>query len=123
MSGQSCIAVCRRCGIGFLVTPGYLKHVQRWGARVSVPQLCTRCFRRKGPLPKQRGKVKWFDRRKHYGFIVGEQGEQIFVHQNALYKANGSQPQEGQVALYHVRYAIKGPEALNVELVGRARSV
>ena len=122
MSESSQIAVCRRCGVGFLITPYYLDHVRRWGARVNVPQLCTRCFRRKGPLPKQRGTVKWFDRRKHYGFIDGERGEEIFVHQNELYEANGSRPREGQAALYHVRYATKGPEALNVELVETVKS-
>jgi cold shock CspA family protein len=68
-------------------------------------------------MRKRRGTVQRFDRRKRYGFIVGEQGERVFVHQNALYKANGSRPYAGQPVLYHVRYAIKGPEALNVELL------
>jgi CspA family cold shock protein len=122
MSEQRQSAVCRRCGIGFLVTPSYLDHILCWGARESVPQLCARCFRRKGPLPKQRGTVKWFDRRKRYGFIIGEQGEELFVHQNALYEANGSRPYEGQSVLYHVHYAIKGPEALNVELLETMKS-
>jgi cold shock CspA family protein len=84
---------------------------------VSVPQLCARCFYRKGPVPKRRGTVQWFDRRKRYGFIIDEQGERIFLHQNALYEANGSRPYQGQSVLYHVHYAIKGPEALNVELI------
>ena len=117
MSEQSRVAVCRRCGIGFLITPNYRDHVLRWGARVSIPQLCARCFRRKGPVPKRRGTVQWFDRRKRYGIIVDEQGEEISVHQNALSETNGSRPFEGQVVLYHVHYATKGPEALNVELV------
>ena len=118
MSEQSQSAVCHRCGIGFLVTPTFLDQVRRWGTRVSVPQLCTRCFRRKGPLAKQHGTVQWFDRRKRYGFIIAEHGERIFLHQNALYEANGSMPYEGESVLYHVHYVIKGPEALNVELVG-----
>jgi CspA family cold shock protein len=117
MSEKRRVAVCRHCGIGFLITPSYRDHVLRWGSRVSVPQLCARCFHRKGPIPKQRGTVQWFDRRKRYGFIIGEQGERIFLHQNALYEANGSRPHEGQSVLYHVHYAAKGPEALNVELV------
>jgi CspA family cold shock protein len=71
-------------------------------------------------VPKQHGTVQWFDPRKRYGFIVGEQGERVFLHQNALYEANGSRPSEGQSVLYHVHYAIKGPEALNVELVDAA---
>jgi CspA family cold shock protein len=117
MSEQSRVAICQRCGVGFLVTLNYLDQIRRWGARVSVPQLCGRCFHRKGPAPKRRGTVQWFDRRKRYGFIVDEQGERIFVHQNALYGTNGSRPHEGQSVLYHVHYAIKGPEALNVELI------
>jgi cold shock CspA family protein len=117
MSDQLQSAICRRCGIGFLITPNYLDQTRRWGARVNVPQLCARCFHRKGPVPKQRGKVEWFNSRKRYGFIVGEQGERIFLHENALYETNGHRPHEGQLALYHVRYAPKGPEALNVELV------
>jgi hypothetical protein len=47
MSEQRQSAVCRRCGIGFLVAPGYLDYILRWRARVSVPQLCARCFRKK----------------------------------------------------------------------------
>jgi len=72
-------------------------------------------------LPKQRGTVKWFDRHKRYGFIIGEQGEQIFMRQNALYEADGRRPCEGQLALYHGRYPAKGPEVLNVELVETMR--
>jgi CspA family cold shock protein len=100
-----------------LITPSYLEYIVRCGARVSVPLLCTRCFHEKGPVPKRRGTIEWFDRRKRYGFISGEQGEEVFLHRNALYNANGNQPHKGQPVLYHVHYAIKGPEALNVELV------
>jgi CspA family cold shock protein len=107
---------CRRCGIGFVVTPSDLDSLRRWGARVIVPMLCVRCFRQKGPLPKQSGTVKWFDRRKRYGFITGEQGEDIYFHQGQLVGANGHRPREGQLARFHVRGAVKGPEALNVEL-------
>ena len=55
MSEQS--AVCKRCGIGFLITPYSLDQLRRWGTLTRVPQLCTRCFRRKGPLPRRRGTV------------------------------------------------------------------
>jgi cold shock CspA family protein len=120
MSDQSQIAVCQRCGIGFLVTPHYCACVRRWGARVKVPQYCPKCFHQKGPLPKQRGTVQRFNLRKRYGFIVDEQGERVFLHQNALLESNEGRPHEGQVALYHVHYSTKGPEALNVELVETA---
>jgi CspA family cold shock protein len=75
------------------------------------------CFLKTGPLPKQRGKVKWFSRRKCYGFIITEEGEEVFFHRNELLEGNGNAPHEGQVTQFHVRQSRKGPEALNVELI------
>jgi CspA family cold shock protein len=80
------------------------------------PVLCPNCFLKKGPLPKERGKVKWFNPHKHYGFIVTEEGEEVFFHQRQMLEGTADETQEGQTARFHVRYAAKGPEALNVEL-------
>ena len=55
MLEQSRVAVCRRCGIGFLVTPNYRDHLLRWGARVSVPQLCAR---RRSMRPMEAGRTR-----------------------------------------------------------------
>jgi CspA family cold shock protein len=71
----------------------------------------------RGPLPKQRGRVKWFDTRKHYGFIDAEQGGDAFFHETQLLAEQKATPREGQVVRFHLRYSVKGPEALNVELV------
>jgi CspA family cold shock protein len=70
----------------------------------------------KGPLPKECGKVKWFNPHKHYGFIVTEEGEEVFFHQRQVLESTAEEAQEGQTARFHIRYAEKGPEALNVEL-------
>jgi len=70
-----------------------------------------------GPLPKQRGQVKWFNPRKQYGFIVTQEGEEIFFHHQQILGDEEIEPLEGQTALYHTRQAVKGPEALNVELI------
>jgi CspA family cold shock protein len=81
-----------------------------------MPVLCPTCFMKVGPLPKQQGHVKWFNPRKHYGFIVAEEGEEVFFHQQQIIKGNGEDVHEGQEARFHVRYSAKGPKALNVEL-------
>ncbi|NBU60124.1 MAG: cold shock domain-containing protein, partial [Betaproteobacteria bacterium] len=35
------------------------------------------------------GAVKWFDPRKGYGFVVGPQGQDIFVHFSVIDQAEG----------------------------------
>jgi CspA family cold shock protein len=89
----------------------------RRGEKVHVPVLCATCFRRQGPLPKRTGKIKWFNARKQYGFIATDDGEDIFVHQRQILDDQTSVPHKGQTARFHVQQSIKGPEALNVELL------
>jgi CspA family cold shock protein len=68
-------------------------------------------------MPKTQGTVKWFDRRKRYGFIsVGDSGE-VFFHQEQLLATGGGTPKEGQIVRFHVRQAAKGPQAINVEVM------
>ena len=33
------------------------------------------------------GNVKWFDTKKGYGFLVGEQGQDVFVHFSSIQEA------------------------------------
>jgi CspA family cold shock protein len=73
------------------------------------------CFLKAGPWPKQRGEVKWFNPRKRYGFIVSEEGQDLFVHEEQILA--GNKPEEGQMVKYHFYRSPKGPEALNVELM------
>jgi CspA family cold shock protein len=117
MANQHQVATCQRCGIGFMMTPNYRAFLERWGAHVIEPVQCLNCFLNAGPLPKQEGQVKWFSVRRKYGFIVGEHEQDVFFHQDQILRSRGAKPQEGQSARFHVRYALKGPEALNVELI------
>jgi len=41
-----------------------------------------------GPHLKMEGKVKWFNERKGYGFIEGEDGNDYFVHSDAVKSGN-----------------------------------
>lgn len=118
MSTQLQTVTCQRCGSGFVLTTTYSDMLARWGAKVVVPLLCPTCFLTYGPLPKKCGEIKWFNPRKHYGFIISDDGEEVFFHERQLLKGKGDGPYSGQAVRFHAHYAIKGPEALNVELVG-----
>jgi CspA family cold shock protein len=109
-------AVCQRCGRGFVVISSYRDLLERRGIKVKVPVTCATCFRKDGPLPKSRGKVKWYSGRKHYGFITTEEGRDVFLHQEQIISDESLEPQPGQIIRFHVKAAPKGPEALNAEL-------
>jgi CspA family cold shock protein len=117
MSDQFEMIECQRCRQGFLLTPTYCDWLSRRGVEVILPVLCPTCFTKAGPVPKKLGKVKWFDTNKQYGFIVAEDGEEVFVHQQQIIEGEASEVCEGQPVAFHVRQGSKGPKALNVELV------
>jgi cold shock protein len=61
------------------------------------------------------GKVKWFDNKKGYGFIINEAGKDVFVHHSSI-KGNGFKTlAEGETVAYELVDSDKGPKALNVE--------
>ncbi len=60
------------------------------------------------------GRVKWYNEKKGYGFIVRGAGEEIFFHKSATVgEAEGYE--EGQWVLYDVETRAKGPEATDIE--------
>lgn len=60
------------------------------------------------------GRVKWYNARKGYGFILRGAGEEIFFHRSNA-TGNPEQFEEGQWILYDVEETDKGPEATEVE--------
>jgi len=62
-----------------------------------------------------RGKVKWFNEKKGFGFIEQNSGPDVFVHFSAI-KAQGFRTlAEGQEVTFDVEQGQKGPQASNVE--------
>ena len=61
-----------------------------------------------------RGKVKWFNESKGYGFIEQESGSDVFVHFSAITGEGFKTLQEGQEVEFDVTSGPKGPQAANV---------
>lgn len=118
MADEARVVQCRQCGCSFLPSSVYRDWLARRGIDVVVPLLCPPCFSKAGPIPKQRGQVKWFNPRRHYGFIVTEEGEEVFFRQQQIVGDDAEDTHKGQAVRFHIRYAERGPQALNVELVG-----
>ena len=61
------------------------------------------------------GKVKWFDNKKGFGFIVQETGPDVFVHHTAI-KGDGFRTlNEGEVVQFEVIQSDKGLKAQSVQ--------
>jgi len=63
-------------------------------------------------VPK--GKVKWFDNRKGYGFITPESGEDLFVHFSSIQDDGYKSLEEGQDVEFEIQKDPKGEKAINV---------
>lgn len=61
-----------------------------------------------------KGTVKWFNATKGYGFISGEDGEDVFVHYSAINTDGYKTLEEGQEVEFEVVEGQKGPQATNV---------
>lgn len=64
-----------------------------------------------------RGRVKWFNNEKGYGFIEFTDKEDIFVHYSAINQEGYKTLQEGQYVEFNLLETSKGYQALNVSVV------
>lgn len=60
------------------------------------------------------GVVKWFDSVKGYGFIAGNDGVDVFVHQSNILMKGFRNLEVGQKVCYQVEPTEKGDKAVNV---------
>ena len=64
-----------------------------------------------------KGKVKWFDGKKGYGFITDEDGKEVFVHYSGIVKDGFKALNEKQEVEYELGEGSKGIQAINVKVV------
>jgi len=60
-----------------------------------------------------KGTIKWYNARKGYGFIEGEDGKDIFVHRTSL--PEGIFVNEGDKVEYETEDSERGLKAINIK--------
>jgi CspA family cold shock protein len=66
---------------------------------------------------QMKGKVKWFNEKKGYGFITMEDGKDVFVHFSAVQGEGFKSLNEGDEVTCEVTQGPKGPQAANVKVI------
>jgi CspA family cold shock protein len=62
-----------------------------------------------------KGKVKWFDPKKGYGFIQSDEGEDIFVHFSSIEGDGFRSLDEGEEVTFEIIDGKQGPQASKVK--------
>ena len=63
------------------------------------------------------GTVKWFNAEKGFGFITGEDGQDVFAHFSQINVEGFKTLEEGQKVSFEVTQGQKGPQAENITVV------
>lgn len=61
------------------------------------------------------GKVKWFNNKKGFGFIVQDSGQDVFVHHTSILGAGYKTLNEGEVVTFEAIPSERGLKAQNVQ--------
>jgi cold shock protein len=61
-----------------------------------------------------KGKVKWFDADRGYGFITRANGPDVFVHYSAIQTEGATSLEGGEEVEFEIEQGAKGPHAVRV---------
>lgn len=64
---------------------------------------------------QMKGKVKWFNAKKGYGFITTDEGNDVFVHFSGILVDGYKTLNEDQRVSFEIIDGEKGPQAVKVE--------
>ncbi|GIV77258.1 MAG: hypothetical protein KatS3mg050_1652 [Litorilinea sp.] len=108
---QDEIRYCERCGISFL----WEVEAQKRQQGEPAPTLCPGCRRLLPPPGWERGVVKWYNRRRRYGFIVRPGQPDVFVHGSHLEESRHLRP--GDLVEFQVVMGDQGPMATSCRVL------
>ena len=111
---------CESCGISFLWTIGEQRAAAAVSATVAAPRLCYGCRVLHPQQPRERGLVKWYNRKKRFGFIVRQGQPEIFVHGASLRGARTLSPED--LVEFEITETDKGLAAVAVKILQSARA-
>lgn len=66
----------------------------------------------------ERGRVKWFNESKGFGFIARSNGPDVFVHFSAIQGSGFRTLHEDDEVEFEITQGPKGPQASNVNKIG-----
>ncbi len=111
--------LCERCGIAFLWSSEEQRHATRQGNSRELPRLCPGCRHLLPPPGFRRGLVKWYSPRRRYGFVVSDDGTELFTHRSHFVSGLGTL-HSGDLVEFRVLEEARGPVAVDVRLLQRS---
>ncbi len=105
---------CARCGKTFIFTVTEQRRLYTAGQPLTPPTHCSRCRTLASASGRLTGQVKWFSRRKGYGFIVTPDRQEIFFHRSQVVDTPLSALREGTPVTFERVSTAQGDEAHQV---------
>jgi CspA family cold shock protein len=117
MNFRDTLVTCQGCGKEYVFTVEKQRQMAERGLEVAIPDLCDACAQRIKYGGRFHGRIKWFNPEKGWGFIIQDDGSEIFVHRDGIPLADdGALPSlpDGLEVLYDTIDTPRGPQAVKV---------